>query len=182
MTPYFTAEGDSGETGFLGKGRISKTSIRIEAVGSVDEANAFLGYARALTECEKIRSILLHVQKRLYLLMAELSASPEAAEQFDRISQEDIHWLESQIESLENEIELPHEFIIPGETQASGALAVARTVVRRAERRAVALLEAKEINKQLLVAFLNRLSSLLFVLEVYEISQSGGGIRSVKGS
>jgi cob(I)alamin adenosyltransferase len=180
MTPIFTAEGDSGETGFLGRGRISKTSIRIETVGSVDEANAALGFARALIENEKIQSILLHVQKKLYLLMAELSTSPEAADQFDRISQEDINWLESRIETLENEVESPQEFIIPGDTPAGGALDVARTIVRRAERKAVALLEAKEINKPLLIAYLNRLSSLVFILEVYEESQGGGGIRTVK--
>ena len=180
MAPFFTAEGDSGKTGFLGKGRISKTSVRIEAVGSVDEANAALGFARALTELENIQAILLHIQKRLYLLMAELSASVDSAENFDRIGQKEIKWLESKIEDLENEVELPREFIIPGESPGSSALAVARTVVRRAERRVVALLEAKQINNPLLVVYLNRLSSLLFVLEVYETSQSGGEIRSVK--
>ena len=180
MASFFSAKGDSGVTGYLGEGRISKASIRIEAVGSVDEASAAIGLARALTDIEKVQSILLQIQKKLYLLMAELSASLDAADQFDKINQDDIQWLEAQIEYLEDEVVLPREFIIPGETPASGALAVARTVVRRAERRAVALLEAKEIRKSLLIAFLNRLSSLLFVLEVFEISQNGGKIRSVK--
>ncbi len=180
MAPFFTAEGDSGETGFLGKGKLSKASVRIEAVGSIDEASAFLGFARSLTENEQLRSILLHIQKTLYLLMAELSAAPEAADQFDKISQDDIQWLESQIGDLENEVTMPSEFIIPGETPVSAALAVARAVVRRAERRVAALLEAGEIRKPLLIAYLNRLSSLIFVLEVYETSINSGGIRTVK--
>lgn len=180
MASFFTARGDSGDTGFLGEGRISKASLRIEAVGCVDEANAVLGFARAITENDRLRSILLHIQKKLYLLMAELSAAPEVADQFDKINQDDIQWLESRISDLEREISLPSEFIIPGETPVSGALAMARTVVRRAERRAVALLDAGEIQKQTLIAYLNRLSSLLFVLEVFETSLNGGGVRSVK--
>jgi len=88
--------------------------------------------------------------------------------------------LESQIGDLENEVTMPSEFIIPGETPVSAALAVARAVVRRAERRAAALLEAGEIGKPLLIAYLNRLSSLIFVLEVYETSINSGGIRTVK--
>lgn len=180
MTPFYTSKGDSGDTGFLGAGRISKASVRIEAVGSVDEATAALGLARALAESEKTRSIILHVQKHLYLLMSELSADFETADQFDKISEDDVKWLETQIENLENAVVIPREFIIPGENPASGALALARTVVRRAERRTVALLESDEIQKPVLIAYLNRLSSLMFILEIYEVSLYGHGVRLVK--
>ena len=87
--------------------------------------------------------------------------------------------MEDQIEHLEKIVVLPREFIIAGESVASAALALARTIVRRAERRTIALFEAGEINKPLLIAYLNRLSSLIFLLEVYEASSSGGGVRLV---
>jgi len=180
MTPFYTAKGDSGDTGFLGDGRISKASVRIEAVGSVDEATAAIGLARALSVDEKTRAILLHVQKQLYFLMSELSADPDTAHHFDKINDEALGWLELQIAELEKVVTLPREFIIPGETAASGALSVARAIVRRAERRTVALLDANEIEKPILVAYLNRLSSLLFILEVLEASFSVQGIRLAK--
>ncbi|MFU8826084.1 MAG: cob(I)yrinic acid a,c-diamide adenosyltransferase [Brevefilum sp.] len=180
MTPFYTTDGDLGETGYLGKGRISKSSLRIEAVGSVDEASAAVGLARALCVDRKSQSILLSIQKHLYLLMSELSASPETASKFDKLDQGYLNWLEAQIQDLEDVIEMPKAFIIPGSTPASGALALARTVVRRAERRAVAALEGGLIEKQLLITYLNRLSSLLFVLELYEAGISGQEIQLTK--
>ena len=180
MTPFYTSDGDQGETGYLDKGRVSKSSLRIEAVGSVDEATAAIGMARALSVDQKTQSILFETQKHLYLLMSEVSTSPETASMFDKLDHGHIQWLEEQIKDLEDAIELPREFIIPGQTPASGALALARTIVRRAERRTVALLEAELIQKQLLIAYLNRLSSLLFVLEVHETVISGNSIQLTK--
>lgn len=180
MSPFYTSDGDQGETGYLGKGRISKSSLRIESVGSVDEANAAIGLARALCANPKSQMVLLEVQKHLYLLMTELSASPETAAQFDRLNQDHVNWLEEQIEELEGAVVLPREFIIPGSSPASGAIDLARTIVRRAERRAVSLLEAELIKKQLLIAYLNRLSSLLFMVEVYEALNTGNDIQLAK--
>jgi cob(I)alamin adenosyltransferase len=180
MTPFYTSKGDSGDTGFLGAGRISKASARIEAVGSVDEATAALGLARSLTESDKIRTIILQVQKHLYLLMSELSSHPGVADQFDKIGDKEVTWLEEQIATLETSTTMPKEFIIPGESVASGALAVARTVVRRAERRAIALFEAKEIKKVVLITYLNRLSSLVFMMELCETLFSDQDLRLVK--
>lgn len=180
MAPFYTADGDQGETGFLGKGRISKSSLRIEAVGSVDEATAAIGLARALSVEQKTQIILLETQKQLYFLMSELSASLETASKFDTLDQSHIHWLEDQIKDVEDSIDLPREFIIPGSSPAGGALALARTIVRRAERRAVAMLEADLIQKPLLIAYLNRLSSLLFILEVYETVTSGNHLQLTK--
>lgn len=180
MTPFYTADGDQGETGYLGQGRISKSSLRIEAVGSVDEATAAIGLARSLSTIEKTRNILLEIQKQLYFLMSELSASLDTASKFDNLDQSHIQALEEHIKDLEGSVDLPRAFIIPGGSPASGALALARTIVRRAERRAVAMLEADLIQKPLLVAYLNRLSSLLFVLEVYEIATSGNALQLTK--
>ena len=180
MAPFFTGDGDSGTTGFLGEGRISKSSNRIEAVGSVDEASAALGLARALAENEKVQEVILQVQKHLYFLMSELSAEEDTADHFDRIHQTEVDWLEGQIAALEKDFDMPREFIIPGGSPASGALALARTIVRRAERRAIALFESGGFKKEVLIAYLNRLSSLIFVLEVFETSQSGNGLRLAK--
>lgn len=173
MAPFYTGQGDLGDTGYLGEGRISKNSLRIEAIGTVDEATAALGLARALSQNETTHSIILHIQRTLYYLMTELSADPKAASKFDRIGQGDIDWLETQILALENAVELPRGFILPGECPASGALALARTIVRRAERRTIALFEARGFEKSLLIAYLNRLSSLIFILEIYENTLSG---------
>jgi len=180
MTPFYTGKGDTGQTGSLGSGRISKNSTRFEAVGSIDEATSFLGLARALSDSEKIKSIIVKIQQQLYLLMSEISASPEVADQFEKINEDNLSWLEKQIEELADAVEMPREFIIPGESPASSALSVARSVVRRAERRTITLFNAEEIIKPNLIAYLNRLSSLIFVLEVYDSFLSGRGIRLAK--
>jgi cob(I)alamin adenosyltransferase len=180
MASFFTGKGDTGDTGFLGEGRISKNSLRIDAVGSVDEANAAIGFARSISLGQNTKDILLAIQKQLYFLMSELSASPDVSDRFDRISENEIQWLEEKVAAIESLVDLKREFIIPGENPSSGALSLARAIVRRAERKAIALLEAKEITKEILISYLNRLSSLLFILEVYEASLSGPGVRLVK--
>lgn len=178
--PFYTAQGDSGETSYLGAGGISKSSLRIESVGCVDEATSAIGLARALSEFNKTREILLEVQKQLYLLMTELSASPDVADKFDKLNESHLQWIEARIQELEAIVEMPKVFIIPGSSPASGALALARTIIRRAERRAVAMLEAEQILKKFLVAYLNRLSSLLFVLEIFETTNSGNELQLTK--
>lgn len=180
MAPFYTKLGDQGDTGVLGPGRVSKSSLRIEAIGSLDEASSALGLARALAASEKTKSILLQTQKTLYVLMSEVSAPPATAHQFDKLGQEDVAWLENQISELEAQVELPRDFILPGTNLASGALSLARTIVRRAERRVIALFEAGEINKSAIIAYLNRLSSLIFTLEIYEINISDGIIQLAK--
>jgi cob(I)alamin adenosyltransferase len=180
MAPFYTKLGDQGDTGILGPGRVSKSSLRIEAVGSLDEASSALGFARALAASEKTKNILLQTQKTLYVLMSEVSALPSTAHQFDKLGQEDVAWLENQISELEAQVELPRDFILPGTNPASSALSLARTIVRRAERRVIALFEAGEINKSTIIAYLNRLSSLIFTLEIYEINISDGIIQLAK--
>ncbi|MBG0786590.1 MAG: cob(I)yrinic acid a,c-diamide adenosyltransferase [Anaerolineaceae bacterium] len=180
MAPFYTGLGDSGDTGYLGEGRISKASLRIEAIGSVDEATAFLGLARSLTASKRLAEVLLEIQKHLYQLMSELAASPENAGLFDAVHPEQVTWLEATVAEIEESTEMPKGFIIPGESTASAALSVARTVVRRAERHVVALLEAGEITKPILATYLNRLSSLLFIMEVAESASSGDGVRLAK--
>lgn len=173
MSPFYTRTGDEGSTGLLGEGRVPKFDLRIEALGALDEATAALGLARAMAAAPQIGPLLLDVQRDLYHLMAEVGATPENAEKFRKIDENQVRWLEEQTDALEKMVELPREFILPGETPSSAALALARTVTRRAERRVVELFHARGVSNPALLAYLNRLSSLCFVLELLE-NQAGG--------
>ncbi len=168
MTPFYTRTGDDGTTSLLGKGRFSKSDARLEALGSVDEASAALGLARALCLAEQTALILTEVQRDLYRLMSELAALPENAARFRSIDSARVSWLETQTDEISALTQVPQEFILPGETPAGAALALARTIVRRAERCVVALKENGTALNPDLIRYLNRLSSLCFVLELLE--------------
>ena len=169
---FYTRRGDDGTTGLLGKGRVSKHDARIEAIGTLDEASAALGSARASTINEDSARLLLEAQRDLYHLMTEVASTPENADQF-RFEDERVEWLEKQIQRLSEVVQMPGEFIVPGDTQGGAALSLARTVVRRAERRLVELFDKNKISNPVLQQYLNRLSSLLFVLELIEIGSAG---------
>jgi len=173
MSPFYTRTGDEGNTGLLGEGRVPKFDERIETLGAIDEATAAIGLARASAQAPKTAPLLLEVQRDLYKLMAEVSATPENAAKFRAIDESRIQWLEEQTDSLEKSTEMPREFILPGDVPASAALALARTIVRRAERRTVALFHAGKLENQHLLAYLNRLSSLIFMLELVENQYAG---------
>lgn len=171
MPSFYTRRGDDGTTGWLGSKRLPKHHPRIEALGAVDEANAALGLARALTHCSQTAALIQEVQRDLYHLMSELAASPETVERFRVLTEARLRWLESQIDDVTKSISLPHEFITPGDSIASAALDLARVAVRRAERRVAALWHANDIDNPLLLRYLNRLSSLCFALELAEIQE-----------
>lgn len=173
MTRFFTTAGDDGYTGLLGEGRIAKYSPRLEAVGAIDEATAALGLARAGCQAAQSAPLLLQVQRDLYGLMAEVSATPENAASFRIIDDSKVSWLEQQVDALSAIVTVPREFIVPGDSAAGAALDLARTIVRRAERRVARLLHDAEIENTQLLRYLNRLSSLCFVLELLEY-QAGG--------
>lgn len=173
MKQFYTRTGDNGFTGMLGEGRIPKSDPRLEAIGTVDEASAGLGLARATCQASETRDILVKVQRDLYLLMAELSATPETADQFRQIGVERVEWLEEQIQTVGQSVQPPREFILPGDTVSAAALALARTIVRRAERRIAGLTLDGEIENDALLRYLNRLSSLCFALELLEIKAAG---------
>ncbi len=168
MSSFFTRTGDDGYTGLLKEGRVPKYHPIPETVGALDEATASLGLARALCQSEQSRQIILIVQRDLYALMAEISASPDNAERFRKIDAHQVTWLEQHTDQISQAIEIPKDFIVPGDSTAGAALSLARTVVRRAERQTAYLVhEQIVINKELL-HYLNRLSSLCFVLELFE--------------
>jgi len=169
MSKYYTRSGDDGFTALLGKGKVPKYHPRPEALGAVDEVSAALGFARAVIQDPSLKAILAHIQRDLYLLMAELAATPENAEKFRSISEQQVKWLEKQIDYYAEQFPPIEEFILSGDTLADAALDLARTAARRAERKVSALSIYGEIDNEHILAFLNRLSSFCFVLECYVI-------------
>jgi cob(I)alamin adenosyltransferase len=173
MSQFYTRKGDDGTTGLLGEGRVPKDHRRLDAVGTIDEASAALGVARASSKYPQTKEILLRVQRDLYGLMAEVAATPVNATCFRSITTDRVTWLEAQIEQISRIVEIPKEFIIPGDTPAGAALDLARTIVRRAEREVTHLSHNGELENDRLLSYLNRLSSLCFVLELLENHASG---------
>jgi cob(I)alamin adenosyltransferase len=170
---FYTRNGDDGFTGLLGEGRVPKEEDRIEALGTLDEATAALGLARSLIQDQTLQQVILRIQRDLYLLMAEVAATPENAARFRQIDSASVAWLEQQTDTFAHNVTLPNEFILPGDTPSGAALSLARTVIRRAERRVAALFHQNLLENADLLRYLNRLSSLCFVLELY-VYQSGG--------
>jgi len=168
-----TGQGDDGTTGLLGGGRVAKDDTRVEAYGTVDEASSALGLAKALAEDARVKEICEELQRGLYALGAELGTSPAAGKPFATTTAEQVQRLEELVAELEAEVKMPEGFVLPGSTPASGALDLARTVVRRAERRCVTLERAGGIHNQQVRRWLNRLSLLLFVLARYEEGRTG---------
>jgi cob(I)alamin adenosyltransferase len=173
MKSFYTRKGDDGYTGLLKEGRVPKNHPIPETVGVLDEASAALGVARAACQGNSSALIILSVQRDLYSIMAEIAASPEHAEQFRHVNASRVGWLEAQVDLLSAQVTLPGDFIVPGDSPAGAALALARTIVRRAERQVAGLVHAKVIENLELLRYLNRLSSLCFVLELSE-NQSWG--------
>lgn len=175
-----TGRGDDGTTGLLfGGPRVPKDGLRTEAFGTIDEAVAALGVARAelaaTAEADAngaaraLADLILRFQRELFVAGAELATTPEARDrQVDgqtRVSQAMLDGVEAVLRDAEAAIELPREFIVPGETRASAAIELARAVLRRAERRAVTLSdEADELRGSLVLPYLNRLADLLWIL------------------
>jgi cob(I)alamin adenosyltransferase len=173
MSKFYTRGGDEGWTGRLGEGRVAKQADLIELLGTIDEASAALGLARSIVLSGTSQEILLEAQRDLYHVMAEVSATPENAARFRRIDSARVGWLEAKTDQISAAVALPNEFIVPGDTQAGAALALARTIVRRAERRLAGAVSQGEIENQDLLPYLNRLSSLCFVLELLENQVAG---------
>ncbi len=163
----YTKTGDEGTTGLFGGGRVSKDDPRVEAYGDVDELNAAIGLARAVEPMPRIDDVLGPLQRDLFSIGA-LLATPNVAKMHEqlakaRIDDARLAELEQAIDSGEAELEPLRAFILPGGTAKSAALHVARTVCRRAERRVIHLRREVEF-PPLVIAYLNRLSDLLFVL------------------
>jgi cob(I)alamin adenosyltransferase len=176
MTVIYTRKGDQGTTTLRTGPRRSKTDVIIETIGTLDEADAAIGLARSIQKEPAVADILLHVQKDLHDVMADVSVDPEQPRRTQAIiGKEHLQWLEDQIDAFAENLVIPDYFIVPGDTYPAAALDVARTVVRRAERRMVELKEKAGSLNAFLLQYINRLSSLLYTLELYERSKKVNG-------
>jgi|SRR5579859_3410889 len=175
-----TGGGDDGSTGLLGGGRVPKDDARVEAYGTVDEASSALGLAKALSTDARVKAICEELQRGLYAIGAELGTSPDAGKSFSTMTGAGVERLEELTEGLEREVTMPDQFVLPGSTPASGALDLARTVARRAERRCVTLERAGGVRNPEVKRWLNRLSLLLFVLARYEEGRAGQAAKPAK--
>jgi len=169
----YTATGDDGYTGLLGSERVPKYDPRPEAYGTLDEATSAMGLARATIKSERNRAVLLETQRHLYCIMGELASTPETRRTFECLEADQVEWLETQTDALTAEITLPREFIVPGDSLPGATLDVARTVVRRAERLCARLMHTGLATNAQIVRYLNRLSSLLFVMARHEDALAG---------
>jgi len=175
-----TGGGDDGSTGLLGGGRVSKDDARVEAYGTVDEASSAIGLAKALSSDVRVKATCEELQRGLYGIGAELGTSPDSKKPFATVSAAGIERLEQITAELDHEVTMPDQVVLPGSTPASGALDLARTVARRAERRCVTLARAGGIRNPEVTRWLNRLSLLLFVLARYEEGRSGRAAKPAK--
>ncbi|HUG30966.1 MAG TPA: cob(I)yrinic acid a,c-diamide adenosyltransferase [Candidatus Limnocylindria bacterium] len=175
-----TTKGDDGTTGLLyGGARIGKDDPRTEAYGTIDEAIAALGLARANLGVKRrigtlpaglggLAPMILRIQRELFVVGAELATNPEAWDRLEdgrtRVSEAMVRDLERDLVELERHIKMPKEFVVPGESPTSAALELARTILRRGERRAVALGRDGLVPGPHLIPYLNRLADLVWVL------------------
>jgi cob(I)alamin adenosyltransferase len=173
VVKIYTKKGDDGTTSLWYGGRVPKHHGRTDAYGTLDEACSHLGVARALcgTEHEELAADILRLQDDIFIAGAELATAPEAADRLEdgisRTTEEMVAELERLIDRYMGEVDLPPQFVIPGGNQLSAQLDVARTTIRRAERRISELNEAGQLASETVIHFINRASDLAFVMARY---------------
>ena len=181
MANLYTKTGDKGTTALVGGSRVAKSDLKVECYGTVDEAISSLGFARTQSSSELVLDVLKKVETRLFAVGAELAADEKGLKKlqalkatgndeelsFVPVTEEDISYLEGVIDKITALVGRQHEFVVPGVNASSGALHVARTIVRKAERRVVELSQVEDV-RPLVQKYLNRLSDLVFALARYE--------------
>jgi cob(I)alamin adenosyltransferase len=176
MPRIYTKTGDDGTTGLLYGGRISKADLAADAYGTTDEAVAVLGLARSLTEDPDLHEDILVLQRELFVVGADLAANPSKRKKLDEgvslVTEVMVRRLEQRIDELVARRPLPEVFVVPGANPASAALDLARSVVRRAERRVVELERAERTVNPQVRRYLNRLSDLIFVLARWQAGEA----------
>ena len=169
----YTKKGDDGTTGLYFGGRIEKHAPVVDAYGTVDEAQAFLGLARAEAERgSELDELLVALERDLWVLMADLATAADNRSKLTpgatAVTGDMVGALEAQIDRLNERFEMPSEFVVPGQTRVAALLDVARTVVRRAERLSV----ATAAEGSMVVPYLNRLSDLLWTMARWQEGES----------
>ena len=174
LNKIYTRTGDGGSAGLVDGSRVSKSSLRMTAIGEVDEANAAIGVAIASISDGELKQRLLTIQNDLFDLGADV-ATPGEMDGALRVVAEQVDRLEREIDAMNANLEPLTSFILPSGPAGVSALHLARAVVRRAERAAVALNASETLNPQLL-AYLNRLSDNLFVAARHVAASEGGDV------
>jgi len=171
----YTKTGDGGETGLFGGERVSKNAIRIEAYGTIDELNAFIGLTIIEVSDKGIKVLLQKIQNWLFSIGADLATpDDEKTKKLNvfRTPEEYYSYLEKEIDKYESKLGELRNFILPGGTRGAALLHICRTIARRAERKVVALNNTVKIGNNIII-FLNRLSDLFFVLARFDNAISG---------
>ncbi len=166
----YTKSGDKGFTGLIGGKRVSKSHIRIEAYGSIDELNSVIGICRSFSSDSNIQKELERIQNQLFIIGSELATPEERLMQkfgLDKIDKASVQYLEDLIDKLALELSELKNFILPGGSKSAAYFHLARTVCRRAERAVIRLKKYVEIRDEIVI-YLNRLSDLFFVISRYE--------------
>jgi cob(I)alamin adenosyltransferase len=165
----YTKTGDKGHTSLIGGTRVSKSSLRIEAYGTVDELNCYVGWAADYQQEAEVVSLIREIQDRLFTIGSSLATDPEKEVKMKLpvLEEEDISVLEKAIDGIDEKVPPLRSFILPGGDPAVSVCHVARCVCRRAERLCVAVTEQEETLHPLVIPYLNRLSDYLFMLARY---------------
>lgn len=167
ISKVYTKRGDKGETDLLGGSTAKKDSLKVDSYGCVDEASAFIGVARYYTKNRTIKERLKEIQNKLLVLGGYLASDAAGKDMLkDQISEADIKKLEDFIDEYNQKLEPLFQFILPGDDEVAAHFHVARTVVRRAERKIVTLTREENLDP-LIQKYVNRLSDLMFVLARY---------------
>jgi len=171
MPKIYTYNGDKGQTNLFLGGTISKSDLRVETYGTVDEVVSSLGFAKTQCKTKEVIDILEILQNSLFIVGAELSANQDSSSKNEKVDQlintiesKNIKELEDLIDSISKRIDLGNEFILPGTSSGSSSIDITRTIVRRLERLAVRLNEKIALRNKYILIFINRMSDLLFVL------------------
>jgi cob(I)alamin adenosyltransferase len=169
MVKIYTRKGDDGTTGLWYGGRVAKSDSRPEAYGSVDEAASALGLCRAAAhDNDELYADILRIQNELFVAGAELATAPEAAQRLEpgvsKVTEQMVQQLESDIDRYMERVNLPPKFVIPGGTELSARLDVARTAIRRAERRVSAMQANGELADDTVLRYLNRVSDTVYAM------------------
>ena len=168
----YTKSGDHGETRLLMGGQVPKNHPRCEAYGEADFATSAMGMARAISSSDRVKDALLKTQREMFTVMSELAIESDRyhhfKENYNTINEGHVTHAERLIDDLKEEVELPPKFIIPGASPASGAIDLARSALRSAERRIVELNQKFPLDNDQILPYVNRLGDLLFMLARYE--------------
>jgi cob(I)alamin adenosyltransferase len=184
LNRIYTRTGDAGTTGLVDGSRVSKTDARLAAIGDVDEANSAIGVAIAAVGAGSVADALTRIQNDLFDLGADLATPGDdfaPSEMVLRMVPKQVARLEGEIDAINAGLSPLTSFILPGGSAAAAALHLARAIVRRAERSAVAAAQSVPLNPQA-VSYLNRLSDYLFVLARHVNNQGAGDVLWVPGA